>query len=269
MLARAARHEAHLGLIRSLGLRSYLCVSLVISGKPTGVLTFATADSGRGFTRADLALTEDLSRRTAVAIENSDLYQALREEDRRKTEFLALLAHEIRNPLAPLRNGLEVLRVSAGEPQCFEQTRAMMERQLAHLVRLVDDLLDVSRGKIELRKERVPLADVVASTLETCHPMFKESEDELKVTLSEEPVYEDADRIRLAQAICNWSITPPSIASRAVPSGSPPGDKGTRRSSASRTRASASRPQCCTRSSSFSPGWTGRWSSRRAGSASA
>src|SRR5262249_14675357 len=85
----------------------------------------------------------------------------LSETDRRKDEFLATLAHELRNPLAPLRNGLQVMRLAAGQPATVEQARTMMERQLKQLVRLVDDLLDVSRisrGKVELRKERVELA---------------------------------------------------------------------------------------------------------------
>ncbi len=206
MLRQGARDDEHLRLVRALGLRSFLCVPLTVSGKTFGVLTFATAESGRSFARSDLALAQDLSRRIAVAVENANLYLALREEDRRKTEFLALLAHEIRNPLAPLRNGLEVLRAAGDDRRPAEQARAMMERQLQHLVRLVDDLLDVSRisrGKIELRKERIPLSEVVNSALETCAPLVGQQGDELIVTRPEGPVYVDADRTRLAQALGN------------------------------------------------------------------
>ncbi|HZT82323.1 MAG TPA: PAS domain S-box protein, partial [Gemmataceae bacterium] len=131
---------------------------------------------------------------------------ALREEDRRKTEFLALLAHELRNPLAPIRNGLQVLRLAGNDRQAVEQTRAVMERQLHHLVRLVDDLLDVSRisrGKLRLRKERITLAAVVGHALEVCEQTVKQGGHELTVTLPEEPVYADADKTRLAQALCN------------------------------------------------------------------
>src|SRR5262249_27428660 len=151
--------------------RSYLCVPLVVSGKTLGAITFATAESGRTYARADLALAQDLAHRAAVAVENADLYRALREEDRRKTEFLATLAHELRNPLAPLRTGLQVMKLARGDAGAVEQARAVMERQLHHLVRLVDDLLDVSRisrGKIQLRKERLPLAAVVGHALEVC-----------------------------------------------------------------------------------------------------
>jgi PAS domain S-box-containing protein len=131
---------------------------------------------------------------------------ARKEEDRRKNEFLAVLAHELRNPLAPLRNGLQVMRLAGNHGQAAEQTRAMMERQLQHLVRLVDDLLDVSRisrGKLRLRKERLTLAAVVQHALEVCGPLVKEQDHELTVVLPSEPVYLDADKTRLAQALCN------------------------------------------------------------------
>ena len=132
--------------------------------------------------------------------------EALLEEDRRKTEFLAVLAHELRNPLAPLRNGLQVLRMAGNDREAVEQSTTMMVRQLQHLVRLVDDLLDVSRisrGKIQLRKERLALAAVIGSALETCEPVVRQQDDELTVTLPDEPVYVDADKTRLAQAVCN------------------------------------------------------------------
>ncbi len=206
LLAKGARDEEHLRLVRSLGLRSYICVPLVVSGKPFGVLTFVTAESGRRYARPDLSLAQDLAHRAAVAIENAQLYKALREEDRRKTEFLALLAHELRNPLAPLRNSLEVMRLAGDDREAVGRARTLMERQLQHLVRLVDDLLDVSRisrGKLQLHKERVTLAAVVAGALETCQPLVKQQNDDLTVTLPEEPVWVDADKTRLAQALCN------------------------------------------------------------------
>jgi PAS domain S-box-containing protein len=131
---------------------------------------------------------------------------ARKEEDRRKNEFLALLAHELRNPLAPLRNGLQVLRLAGGNASAAEQARAMMERQLQHLVRLVDDLLDVSRisrGKLQLRKERLPLAEIVTHALEVCGSLINDQVHELKVTPPSEVVYVDADKTRLAQALCN------------------------------------------------------------------
>jgi PAS domain S-box-containing protein len=131
---------------------------------------------------------------------------ARKEEDRRKNEFLALLAHELRNPLAPIRNGLQVMRLAAGDCQAVEQVRSVMERQIHHLVRLVDDLLDISRisrGKLVLRKERIALRTVVQHALEVCEGMAKDRNQLLTVTLPDAPLYVDADNTRLAQALCN------------------------------------------------------------------
>jgi PAS domain S-box-containing protein len=206
MLARGARDDRHLALVRSLGLRSYIGVPLVVSGTPLGVLTFATAESGRRYTAADLALATDLAHRAAVAVENTRLYQALREADRRKDEFLATLAHELRNPLAPLRNGLQIMRLSHGEPGAVEKARTMMERQLSQMVHLVDDLLDlsrISRGKIELRKERVELARVVQQAVETSRPQIEANGHDLTISVPPGPVYVDADVTRLAQVFSN------------------------------------------------------------------
>jgi PAS domain S-box-containing protein len=206
MLVKAAKDERHLNLIRSLGLRSYICVPLVVSGNPLGVLTFATAESGRAYNQADLALANDLAYRAGVAIENTQLYQALRDADRRKDEFLATLAHELRNPLAPIRNGLEVLRLAGANSEMAEQSRSMMDRQLNQMVRLVDDLMDVSRitrNKLELRKERVSLATVIKSAVETSLPLIEQAGHWFSLALPSEPIYLDADLTRLAQVFSN------------------------------------------------------------------
>jgi signal transduction histidine kinase/CheY-like chemotaxis protein len=206
MLVQGAKDERHLGLIRSLGLKSYVCVPLVVSGEPLGVLTFATAESGRTYTGADLALAVDLAHRAAVAVENTQLYQALRDADRRKDEFLATLAHELRNPLAPIRNALQILKMPRVDAATVGRSREMMERQLEQLVRLVDDLLDVSRvmrGKIELRRERVELASVVARAVETVQPLVDAQGHELSVRMASESLPLDGDPVRLAQVVGN------------------------------------------------------------------
>lgn len=131
---------------------------------------------------------------------------ALREADRRKDEFLAMLAHELRNPLAPVRNALAILRMPGADERTFVQAREMMERQVQHLVRLVDDLLDVSRinrGKIHLRKERVELATVIERAVETARPVIDALGHQLTVTLPPEPVVLEADLTRLAQVVAN------------------------------------------------------------------
>jgi len=131
---------------------------------------------------------------------------ALREADRRKDDFIALLAHELRNPLAPLRNGLNMLRLAGSDANAVSSARDMMERQLSHMVRLVDDLLDVSRisrNKIELRRSRVQLADVVSSAVETARPLIDAAQHELTVSLPQRPIFLDADLTRLAQVFSN------------------------------------------------------------------
>jgi signal transduction histidine kinase/ActR/RegA family two-component response regulator len=130
----------------------------------------------------------------------------LRDADLRKDEFLAMLAHELRGPLAPIRNGIEILnRIGSQEP-VVQQTRDMMARQLEGLVRLVDDLLDVSRvthGKIQLRLERVDLKDVVAHAVENVRSPIEERGHQLSVELPAEPLPVDADVTRLAQVMNN------------------------------------------------------------------
>ena len=135
--------------------------------------------------------------------------QKLRDVDARKNEFLATLAHELRNPLAPIRHATEILaRVGDGEEDRARdaEARKVIERQVTHLVRLVDDLLDISRikhGKIGLRSERVSLASVVESALEAARPLFLSRRHALDVALPEAPVFLDGDPVRLAQILTN------------------------------------------------------------------
>ncbi|HEY3518548.1 MAG TPA: ATP-binding protein, partial [Gammaproteobacteria bacterium] len=132
--------------------------------------------------------------------------QGLREADRRKDEFLATLAHELRNPLAPIRNGLQILRFAGTDPVAAAQVQEMLERQTSHLVRLVDDLMEVARvtrGRIELRKERVDLGAMLRSAVETSRPLIEAARHELTVELPAEPVTLMADSVRFAQVVAN------------------------------------------------------------------
>ena len=143
-------------------LRSAVVLPLPARGRTLGALALALGDSGRRFAPGDLALADDLAGRAAIALDNARLYRDVQEADRRKNEFLAMLAHELRNPLAPIRNAVHILRAAAArdDPQ-LQQVRDMIDRQVQQLVRLVDDLLDVSR--ITARQD--PPADRAASTL--------------------------------------------------------------------------------------------------------
>jgi signal transduction histidine kinase/CheY-like chemotaxis protein len=188
-------------------LRGWLAAPFVgRDGRNLGLIQVSDKVDGSDFTADDEAILMQLAYIASVAIENARLYDDLRDADRRKDEFLATLAHELRNPLASIRNGLQIMRLAGTSGAAAEQARTMMERQLTQMVRLVDDLLDVSRitrGKIELRKERVELAAVVASAVETSRPLIEASGHELTVTLPPEPIPLDADLTRLAQTFSN------------------------------------------------------------------
>jgi PAS domain S-box-containing protein len=149
----------------------------------------------------------DLCARHAVAfIENARLYDELRETDRRKDEFLATLAHELRNPLAPISNALQILRLSDDLTPEVEHVRGIMERQVNHMVRLVDDLLEVSRitrGKIELRSEKVQLVSVLRSAIETSRPLIDAAGHQLAISIAPEALLVEADPVRLAQVVAN------------------------------------------------------------------
>ena len=131
---------------------------------------------------------------------------ALKESDRRKNEFLAMLAHELRSPLAPIRNALHIMRLAGANGEAVASETEMMERQVGQMVRLVDDLLDVSRisrGKIELRKDRVELASAVNHAVEAARTLVQCMEHDLTVTLPPLPIYLNADPTRLAQVLGN------------------------------------------------------------------
>jgi PAS domain S-box-containing protein len=133
--------------------------------------------------------------------------EALREESRRKDQFLALLAHELRNPLAPISTGVRVLRLAgAGSELAAQQMLPMMERQLAHMARLLDDLLDVSRirrGTIELRREHTDMRTAVHTAIEANRPLIDGKRHALAVSLPDEPLCLDGDPARLAQIVSN------------------------------------------------------------------
>jgi PAS domain S-box-containing protein len=187
-------------------LRGWMAAPFVSrGGKNLGLIQVSDKQVG-DFTESDEAILVQLAHVASVALENARLYSELRDQDRRKDEFLALLAHELRNPLAPLRNGLQVMHLAEGDAVAAARVRGMMERQLGHLVRLVDDLLDVSRitrGRMELRIARVRLADVVSSAVETARPLIDAAGHTLTIQLPPEPVLLDGDMTRLAQAFAN------------------------------------------------------------------
>lgn len=139
-------------------------------------------------------------------LEREQTTQTLRQVDRRKDEFLATLAHELRNPLAPIRNSLQILRMTTGNDPAKERVYEMMDRQINHMVRLVDDLMEVSRitrGLIGLRKEETDLGAVIHSAVETSKPLIDAGRHRLTISLPREPVLLHGDAVRLAQIFAN------------------------------------------------------------------
>jgi signal transduction histidine kinase/ActR/RegA family two-component response regulator len=153
-----------------------------------------------------LLLSAVLAERERLQHELQLRVEQLHEADRRKDEFLAMLAHELRNPLAPIQNALEILALPDAGEATLVQARQVLSRQVQHLTRLVDDLLDIariSRGKIELRRERVALEAVVARAVEAARPLIDARQHALTVNLPAEPLLIDVDPTRLAQVISN------------------------------------------------------------------
>ena len=148
----------------------------------------------------------DITERKRLEDELRQRAQQLAAADRRKDEFLAMLAHELRNPLAPMCNALELLQRRSADTAIVEHARDLIQRQVRHMVRLVDDLLDVSRitsGKITLRRERVELETIVTSAVETTRSTFVSRRQDLEISLPPETVWLEADPTRLAEVVAN------------------------------------------------------------------
>jgi PAS domain S-box-containing protein len=169
-------------------------------------VTISPIVDGRGRVIGASKIARDISYRKRAEEMQRKSELALKEADRRKDEFLATLAHELRNPLAPIKNAVELLRLSERRGESSVQIREMLQRQVGQMRRLIDDLLDVSRisrGTIELKRERVELAAAIRSATEISRPAIEKMSHNLSITLPAEPLYLDADPIRLSQMLAN------------------------------------------------------------------
>jgi PAS domain S-box-containing protein len=195
------------------GLRGAQSTPLVSrGGRPLGMLSTHWRGRQRPSAR-ELRFLDLLARQAADLIERMQAQQSLRaseqrlrEDDRRKDEFIAVLAHELRNPLVPIRAGIELLKSAREKPELIDSVRPMMERQVAHTVRLIDDLLDVSRitsGKIELRRQRVTLSSLIASAVEANRAALASASLDLRVSLAEPERIIEVDPTRFSQVISN------------------------------------------------------------------
>jgi PAS domain S-box-containing protein len=176
------------------------------SGELLGVLSTHFCNPHRPSERA-LRMVDLYARQAAEFLERMRVETSLKEADRRKSEFLAVLAHELRNPLAPIRNGLQILHLRASADEILQRTVGIMDRQISHVVHLVDDLLDISRitrGRIALKRERVSLTEVLANAIEASRPLIDAHAHELVVEVRPTvPIVIDGDPHRLAQIFSN------------------------------------------------------------------
>ncbi|MES3024298.1 MAG: PAS domain-containing protein [Pseudomonadota bacterium] len=205
MLAESSTAPECLAGLRALGLRSYIGVPLVVRGRTLGFISFIAAEGGRTYGADDVALAEDIGRRAAIAIENANMYHALQTGDRRKDEFLAMLAHELRNPLAPIAAAADVLKLSASDAR-LSKVSGIISRQVGHMAGLIDDLLDVSRvtrGQVELDRYPVDMKAVLMAAVEQVRPLNEARGHRLSLRLPERALTVEGDEKRLVQIIAN------------------------------------------------------------------
>ena len=202
---RTLNHDAPIQLAPGRSADALVLLPLVASERLLGVLALGLGPA-RTFDAETLSTAIDLSTRASIALDNAALFRRIREEDRRKNEFLAMLAHELRNPLAPIGNALHILDADEATTPRSAWARSLIRRQFDLLVRLVDDLVDVSRinrGKIELRIEPVDVARVVEVAIETSRPQIDSMRHTLEVKLPSSPLHLRGDFARVAQIIGN------------------------------------------------------------------
>jgi signal transduction histidine kinase/DNA-binding response OmpR family regulator len=202
------------------GLRSARVLPIKAGPRTFGVLLLGSSRPAPAYGAADQAMLAELAGRAGMALENARLYWSLKQEiaktreaeeklleaSRRKDEFLAMLSHELRNPLAPIRNAVELLRRIAPSDPRLVWARDVVDRQVTHMAQLVDELLDVSRitqGKITIRKETLELDKVISHAVETARPLIEARGHKLELDLPPSPVWMVGDFARLAQVVAN------------------------------------------------------------------
>ena len=206
MLPNLAGGPTSVKVFQRLGCRSVMIVPLKARGRTLGAITFVSDCPARRYRSADLALAKDLAQRAALAIDNARVYDDAHVAVRRRDEFLAMLAHELRNPLAAIQSAVDVMRGDNITGPLSDRARRVIERQGQHMARLLDDLLDIARvmrGKIELRRENIELSQVIQHAVQTIQPLIDESGHDFTVSILSGPVTVNADPTRLEQVLVN------------------------------------------------------------------
>ena len=191
--------------VAAVGVGAFVAAPLIRDGRLVAALSVSDL-SPRAWTPQEVELIKETAKRTWDAIERARAEEQLRNANARKDEFLAMLAHELRNPLAPIRTGLELIRRGGDTVVAVERVRGMMERQVGHMVRLIDDLLDVSRitsGKIVLQREPTSLGSLVRSAVEANRAAIADKRIDLRVELPEDDCIIDVDPTRFVQILSN------------------------------------------------------------------
>lgn len=204
-LMKIARDAEHLRLLRALAPRSAIVAPLCARGRVLGVITLLSTAPDRRYYAEDVGFAQELAGRAALALDNAGLYLEVQQADRHKDLFLATLAHELRTRLAPILNAMGIVRHHEADAPLLTRAREIVERQVHHQARLLDDLLDltrIGRGKLELRRTSVDLGALLRNVVDVLRPAIDERRQRLTLTVSE-PLKLDADPVRVEQIVTN------------------------------------------------------------------
>jgi signal transduction histidine kinase/ActR/RegA family two-component response regulator len=206
LVRRTTQTEEHYRLMKSLGIQSVMVVPMVTHDQALGGITFVMADSGYHYNDADLEVAKQLAHRAGVALDNALVHEELLEANRAKEKFLAMLAHELRNPLTPIRNSLPLLMARSDEDYEIKDIAEIMDRQVKTMSRLLDDLFDVARiteGKIQFHMEDLDLLSVLDHAILTLRPEYERKGYKFSAYITEGPLYIHGDRVRIEQVLVN------------------------------------------------------------------
>jgi PAS domain S-box-containing protein len=205
LLARSGQSPERLSLARSLEVNSAMILPIISQGSVLAVLSLAYAESKRTYTAEDFEFMKEYCGHISTILENARLYEEIRKRDLSKDSFLATLSHELRNPLAPIKSMLELMKLQP-DPKELKHNISVIEHQFDHLTKVLNDLLEVtrySRGKIHVELRRVNLLTVMKNSEESAKPFFHKKGLTLSMSLPQHPIIIRADQTRLEQALMN------------------------------------------------------------------